>query len=366
MAVVLVVTSAPPLVEGGHIVIARALRHALEAAGHETDIVTTPSNRFGRQAAAYLANWCTDVGQTGDGRPVDHVISLRYPSYAVRHPRHVCWLNHTMREYYDLWDRFSAQLSWKGRVKEGFRRRLVHAADRYLLRQNVSRVVAQSQTIRDRLRTFGLVDADVLYPPPPPRAYRCDGYDGDLLLVSRLTPLKRVDLVLRALAHPAAGDARLVVAGDGEQRRALHELATDLGIADRVVFAGHLSDEELVEHLARCRAVVFAPYSEDFGFVTVEAFAAAKAVITTTDSGGPAELVVDGHNGRVVAPDVEPLAAAIGALAADAALAERLGRQGHADTAHLTWASTVERLLEAGMPHRRTGTDRAGAPPAVS
>src|SRR5690606_35039162 len=139
MAVVLVVTSAPPLVEGGHIVIARALRHALEAAGHEADIVTTPSNRFGRQAAAYLANWCTDVGQTGDGRPVDHVISLRYPSYAVRHPRHVCWLNHTMREYYDLWNRFSAQLSWKGRVKEGFRRRLVHAADRYLLRQNVSR-----------------------------------------------------------------------------------------------------------------------------------------------------------------------------------------------------------------------------------
>ena len=65
----------------------------------------TPQNRFGRQGSAYLANWLTDVGRTSDDRPIDQVISLRFPSYAVRHPRHVCWLNHTMREYYDLWDR---------------------------------------------------------------------------------------------------------------------------------------------------------------------------------------------------------------------------------------------------------------------
>lgn len=345
MAVVLVVTSAPPLVEGGHLVIARALRQALVDAGHDADVVTTPSNRFGRQASAYVANWLTDVGRAGDGRPVDQVISLRYPSYAVRHPRHVCWLNHTMREYYDLWDRFSSGLSTRGRVKERVRRSLMHAADRYLLRQNVSRVVAQSATIRERLRTFGLADADVLHPPPPPRPYRCDGYDGDLLLVSRLTPLKRIDLVLRALARPGAEAARLVVAGEGEAGPALRALAADLGLAARVTFAGHLSDQALVEQLASCRAVVFAPYAEDYGFVTVEAFASGKPVVTTSDSGGPAELVVDGRNGRVVAPDADALAGAMGALAADPALAERLGQQGRADTAHLTWARTVRELL---------------------
>ena len=63
--------------------------------------MVTPQNRFGRQAAAYLATWLTDVGRTHDDRPIDQVISLRYPSYAVRHPRHVCWLLHPMREYYD-------------------------------------------------------------------------------------------------------------------------------------------------------------------------------------------------------------------------------------------------------------------------
>ena len=104
------------MVEGGHMVIARALVQALREAGHDADIIVTPQNRFGRQASAYLATWFTDVGMT-DGRRIDRVISLRYPSYAVRHESHVCWLNHTMREYYDLWDRFTASLGRKGRVK---------------------------------------------------------------------------------------------------------------------------------------------------------------------------------------------------------------------------------------------------------
>ena len=103
-------------------VIARSLAQALRDAGHEADIVVTPQNRFGRQASAYIATWLTDVGQSA-GHPIDQVISLRYPSYAVRHARHVCWLNHTMREYYDLWDRFSSGLSPRNRFKEGLRRR---------------------------------------------------------------------------------------------------------------------------------------------------------------------------------------------------------------------------------------------------
>ena len=87
MAVIAIVTSAPPLTEGGHLVIARALERALVDAGHRVGIITTPSNRFGRQGPAYLANWLTDVGVTGSGERVDQVISLRFPSYAVRHPK---------------------------------------------------------------------------------------------------------------------------------------------------------------------------------------------------------------------------------------------------------------------------------------
>src|SRR3954465_7301749 len=101
------------MVEGGHMVIARSLVQALREAGHTADVIVTPQNRFGRQGAAYLATWLTDLGIPAP-QPIDQVISLRYPSYAVRHPKHVCWLNHTMREYYDLWDRFSAGLGTRG------------------------------------------------------------------------------------------------------------------------------------------------------------------------------------------------------------------------------------------------------------
>ena len=125
MSTIAVVTSSPPLAEGGHLVIARSLVTALRDAGHDADIVITPQNRFGRNVSSYLANRLTDVGRTADGRRVDQVISLRWPSYAVRHPAHVSWLNHTAREYYDLWDRFSAGLSSANRMKERIRRSII-------------------------------------------------------------------------------------------------------------------------------------------------------------------------------------------------------------------------------------------------
>lgn len=345
MSTVLVVTSSPPFVEGGHLIIARELVSALREAGHTADLLITPQNRFGRQAAAYAATWLTDVGQTADGRPVDRVISLRYPSYAVRHPLQVCWLNHRMREYYDLWDQFSAPLSWRARVKEGVRRTLIHKADGWLLRHNVQRVFAQSRTIQRRLARWGGLDSDLLYPPAPVRPYRCDDYGDYLFCVSRLAPLKRHDLILRALAQPEGADIRLVIAGEGPGRDSLIKLRRQLDLESRVELVGRLDDSALLDHLARCRAVVFPPFDEDYGFVTMEAFTSGKAVITCRDSGGPAELVRHGENGLVTDPTAEALARGMQALMDDRALAVRCGETARADAARLTWPETVTKLL---------------------
>lgn len=345
MARILVVTSAPPLTEGGHLVIARALVQALEAQGYESGIVTTPSNRFGRQGAAYLANWLTDVGMTGEGARVDQVITLRFPSYAVRHPMHVCWLNHTMREYYDRWDEWSSRLSAQGRLKERLRRTLIHSADSYCFKHHVRKLVAQSAAVRDRLARWNHVSAEVLRPPPPPRPYRCDGYGDYLFFASRLTPLKRVDLVLQALAQPAARAVRCVIGGEGDDRRGLEQMARQLGVDQRVTFAGYLSDADLVSHLARCRAVVFPPAGEDYGFVTVEAFASRKAVVTCTDSGGPAELVRDGENGLAVGPAADALAGAFVRLMDSRDEAERMGMAGRRLADTMTWPAAIEKLV---------------------
>ncbi len=343
MSRIAVVTSSPPMVEGGHLVIARSLVQALREAGHAADIVVTPQNRFGRQASAYLATWLTDVG-TANGEPIDQVISLRYPSYAVRHERHVCWLNHTMREYYDQWDRFSGLLSPQGRIKERIRRRFIHAADRYLLTHNVRKLFVQSRTIQQRLAIWPELRPTVLYPPPPQRPYRCDGYGDYVFMISRLTPLKRADLLVQALSKRQAAGIRCVIAGEGEEEARLRVLIERLGLDGRVSLAGRLSDAEVLDHLARCRAVVFPPFEEDYGFVTAEAFASRKPVVTCRDSGGPAELVEDGVHGFVCEPTAPSLAIALQTLMENRDQAEAMGAAAFAAGAKLNWADAVRAL----------------------
>jgi glycosyltransferase involved in cell wall biosynthesis len=256
----------------------------------------------------------------------------------------VLWLNHRMREYYDLWDQFSSHLSWKGRIKEGMRRAIIHRVDKYLFERMQKRFVI-SGTVQARLRRFGGIESDVLYPPPPKRDYRHDYYGDYVFGVSRLAPLKRFDLVLRALAEPEAAGIKCVIAGEGAELDRLKQLRSQLELDSRVQFAGRLDDAGLIEHLARCRAVVFPPWNEDYGFVTVEAFMCGKPVITCHDSGGPAELVRDGENGFVTAPAAEALAHAMRRVMEDRNQAMRMGEEGARQAGAMTWSAAIHRLL---------------------
>jgi glycosyltransferase involved in cell wall biosynthesis len=324
---------------------ARELVRALRESGHQAGLVVTPQNRFGQQGSAYLAAWCTDVGLAHEEQPIDRVISLRFPAYAVQHPHHVLWLNHTMREYYDLWEKFQVHLSWKGRLKERTRRALIHRADAYFLNR-LERRFAISATVQARLQKWGGIASDVLYPPPPMREYRCDSYEPYIFAVSRLAPLKRFDLLLRALAEPVATGLRCVIAGEGAELQGLLKLRAQLDLQQRVEFVGRLSDAEMIGHLASCRAVAFVPWNEDYGFVTVEAFACGKPVVTVSDSGGPAELVEHAVSGYVAEPTPEALAVSLREVMSDRTRAIRMGEAGARTAAAMTWPGAVEKLLE--------------------
>jgi glycosyltransferase involved in cell wall biosynthesis len=340
---ILVVTSGALFVKGGHMTIATETAAALRRAGYLAEVMVTPQNRFGRQLAAYLATRLTDVGETADGHPVDQVISLRFPSYAVRHPRHVCWLNHRMREYYDLWERFTRGMGRRGLLKESVRRTVFHTIDKHLLTRNVTRLVAQSRTIQERLRRFGGIPSELLYPPAPDRAYRTDDYGDYVFAVSRLTPLKRLGLLVEAVALMRDRSLSVKIAGDGEEAERLRTRIGELGLGGRVQMLGAIPDEQLLEHYARCRAVAFAPQSEDYGFVTLEAFCSGKAVVTALDSGGPAELVRHEENGLVAPPTPQAMAEQLDRLA-DRSLAERLGQSARATAAEHTWERVVRVL----------------------
>jgi glycosyltransferase involved in cell wall biosynthesis len=159
-----------------------------------------------------------------------------------------------------------------------------------------------------------------------------------------LESVKRTDLAIRALAH-APRHLRLVIAGTGTQRQTFEALAEAEGLADRVDFLGEVDDEALLSLYSGALAVIYPPYDEDFGYVTLEAFLSRKAVITTTDAGGPNEFVVDGVNGYSCAPGAAALGDAIARLDGDRRLAAAFGDAGYARAREITWAGVIERLV---------------------
>jgi glycosyltransferase involved in cell wall biosynthesis len=344
MSRILVVTSSAPFVRGGHMVIAEETVRALQRAGHEAEIFQTPTNRFGRQFDAYEATRLTDVSEGADGRAIDQIITMRYPAFALRHPRHVCWLTHTMREYYDLWDMVMQGFGRKGRLKETIRRFFLHRLDRRLLTENVTRLFTISRTVTDRLNRFIGVPSTVLHPPAPARNYRCEAYEPYVFAVSRLHPLKRMDLLIEAMAAMKDRSLRAVIAGEGDDEARLRILIRERGLEARVELLGPLSEEAKLDHYARCRAVYFAPRNEDYGFVTLEAMSSGKAVLTATDSGGPTEQVEPESTGWILRPEPAAFADALDQIGGDRAIAERLGRNGLAYAARHTWDQLVPRL----------------------
>ena len=217
-------------------VIARSLVQALREAGHAADIIVTPQNRFGRQASAYLATWLTDVGSTrraadrsGDQPALSELRRAAPESRLLAEPHDA----RVLRPVASVQRRVSGA---SGRAKESVRRALIHAADRYLLTRNVRKLFVQSRTIQQRLAIWPELRVDGAVPAARRSGRTASSGWGDyVFMVSRLTPLKRADLLLEALAQPEAAGIRAVIAGEGEERRAARGTRSrDSGSAHRV------------------------------------------------------------------------------------------------------------------------------------
>jgi glycosyltransferase involved in cell wall biosynthesis len=323
-----------PFERGGTEIFADGLVRALGDAGHEAELVTVPFKWYPNERVltqAFL--WRLLDLEESNGRPIDAVVATKFPSYVVRHPRKVVWLLHQFRQAWDFDRTEFGQFSES--AEDRALRRKVLELDRVSLGE-ARKIFTTSSIVAGRLHDSVGLDAEVLAPPPAQLAFRCDEYGDFVLSVNRLDRAKRIDLLLEAAA--LAPDVRVVVAGDGPDRERLESLANG-----RVEFVGRVSDDELADLYARCRAVYYAPVNEDYGLVPYEAFLSDKPVITTTDAGGPLDVVRDGETGRVVAPAREELARALTFTEEEA---RTLGRAGHRLAKDVTWSRCVERLLE--------------------
>jgi glycosyltransferase involved in cell wall biosynthesis len=280
---------------------------------------------------AYLA--CYDLDLSG----YDGVISTKAPTYAVRHPNHICYLVHTMRVFYDMFDEISAHPGMDGA------RRLIHRLDSELLRPPRTKgLFSIGGEVNKRLERYNGLTSTVLHPGLPAGRYYGGSFEY-LFMPGRLHKWKRVGLMIEAMRH-IKSPVRLKIAGTGDELPALKRQAEG---DPRIEFLGFVSDDEMKALYAGALCVVFLPVREDYGLILHEGFASGKPVITCVDSGEPVRFIRQGENGFAVEPDPRRIAEKAELLYGDRALAEKMGKAGAASIAHINWDSIVKVLIGA-------------------
>jgi len=340
---ILVCEAQVPLVGGGAESHVRQLVAQLEAHGYRVGLVSVPFKWYPKeQILAHAAAWrLLDLSES-NGVPIDLVVATKFPSYFVRHPNKAVWLIHQYRAAYEL---CGTQYSDFAHVDldVGLRQKLI-GLDTEMLGE-CRRLYTNSRNTANRVAKYNGLHAEPLYHPPRLADLIRSGPFGDYILsVGRLETVKRVDLGIRAIAATRAA-TRLIVAGTGTEDEALRRLAADLGVADRVEFAGAVDDDTLIRLYEGALGVLYAPFDEDFGYVTLESFLAHKPVITARDSGGTLEFVEDGVNGCVCEPDPGAIAEAFSRLADDVRRAQSMGDAGYERARLVTWDGVVEKLV---------------------
>ena len=194
------------------------------------------------------------------------------------------------------------------------------------------RFVTASQTMRLRLEENGVNPCHVIPFGCPERLPRKEMSPAPLLAYAgRLSPEKGVMTLLRAMLKVSASSpgVRLLIAGDGPERKNLEKFTGEAGLQDHVHFMGHLGRAELETALDPVWVqIVPSLWEEPFGIVTIEAMMRGTAVIASNHGGG-AECVADGRTGLLFAAgDSEALADAILRLIGNKALCETLGAAG--------------------------------------
>jgi glycosyltransferase involved in cell wall biosynthesis len=412
LKIAIVAPSPVPFVMGGAENIYAGLFRALNAHGsHQGELIKLPTRELGFWSLidSYYAFAALDLDH------FDAVISLKYPAWMVSHRRHIVYMQHKLRGFYDTWNQDGRHASlpapevmahpavaavWAFMARAEHQalprteallharllldrlraapdvpqaacafpgpliRRIVHFLDGIALRPgHIHAYHAISKAVAERAGYFPEgVPVRVLHHPSSLQTRPASEWPGKhVFTVSRLDSAKRIDLLIDGFRQSRT-TLPFLIAGTGTEEAALRRRA---GADPRIRFLGFVDNAQLAQLYADAAMVLFAPKDEDFGLVALEAMASGRPVVTTQDAGGCTALITPGVNGLITDTSPAELAHAIDQLDADPAFARRLGDAARQRASDVTWPGLVEGLLASLQP-RATPAVLRGVRPRVT
>jgi len=194
------------------------------------------------------------------------------------------------------------------------------------------------------------VDPEMLRPPLEAAGgelrFAAD-HERIVMYVGRLVYEKGIHTLLDAAVQVLADhpEVKFVIAGRGPAQQELQEQAKRLGVAEKVLFTGFISDESRNELLRQAQAAVFPSLYEPFGIVALEAMAAGTPVVVS-DVGGLGDVVQHGHNGLKCFPnDPQSLALQVAALLADPEQGQRLAETARREIGRYDWNEIAQQTM---------------------
>jgi glycosyltransferase involved in cell wall biosynthesis len=337
-----------PFCSGGAEILAEDLQVNLERLGHRVDTIRVPFKWYPQESLvdSMLSCRLLDIDSFNDVN-VDLVIALKFPAWLIPHDNKIFWVLHQHRSAYELWDSGYSEL--RSMPDGATVRELIQHADQQAM-SDARAIFTISETVTTRLQDHNGIDSSVIYPPPRRMdSLHCRDYGDFLLCPSRVTAMKRQDLLIEALAKTRC-PVRIRFAGrpdNDDYLSLLQSKARTLGVDERIEWLGHVSDEELRSLYADCLAVAFVPFLEDYGYVTPESMLSSKAVISCRDAGGAIEFIDNGSSGLVCEPSAESLAVAMDQVWDDRAATARMGENARQAVVEqrLDWDAALERML---------------------
>ncbi|RXK12284.1 glycosyltransferase [Halarcobacter mediterraneus] len=352
---------------------------------HQCELIKIPikENNFWNLIDAYYKFYCLDVSH------FDMVITTKYPAWMLQHNNHHIYLQHCLRGLYDTYSLMSLPEEFISKhqkvnhllhllntpsttsINQFFNalfdlkkdptisqntydfpgpliRKIIHFLDKKAM-ENIKAFSAISQTVINRKEYFPkntLVQK--VYHPSNLEGLHNNTYEY-FFTASRLDDAKRIEMIVKAYLKSKT-KIPLKVAGTGPLEAQLRKLAKN---DSRIEFLGFISDEELIKYYSNAYAVLFVPYDEDYGLITIEAAMCHKPVLTFSDTGGVVEFIKDNETGLVCEPKVSELTKKIDFISENPQFCKQMGEKVYNSVVDITWENTITSLLNPSIENTK-------------